>query len=109
LWNFKLRNSSEYREVVSGNPISYQFSKLSSRYLLAVFMPSLMAAATLGIEKYEPREVKSRFQDIQRFCTHYCAAFKLADDVRDWKMDLKMENYNFNTVILHALNYIHGK
>jgi hypothetical protein len=78
-------------------PLSKAFLKESSSYLVAITLPTIAAIAILA-------RVHSKITTITKFLNNYCMGWKIADDIRDWRKDINLPNYNHSSVIYHAMN-----
>jgi hypothetical protein len=76
-----------------GRPLGDRFLEESSRYMVAVSLPSLAGVALLAGEE-------DKIDAIIRFLKSYCMTFRIADDIWDWEKDLRMFNLN-NSTVLH--------
>lgn len=78
------------------NPLSETYVANSSRYMVGITAPSVIAIALMtGNEE--------RIPQIRRFLVNYFMGYRLADDMRDWEEDLQTRNYNRSTVIHLAI------
>ena len=86
---------------VRQSSILYQasFERVIQHYLVAITLPSIAAIAILSKQH-------SRIANIRNFLKNYCMGWKIADDLRDWRRDLNMPNYNDSTVICNAINFL---
>jgi geranylgeranyl pyrophosphate synthase len=90
------------RKSARSNPLSKEYLANSSRYIVGITAPSVIAIALLTGNK-------QRIHQIQRFLTHYFMGYRIADDLRDWVEDLQGKNYNRSTVIQLAQLALRGK
>lgn len=77
------------------NPFSARFIEDSSRYLSAIFMPSLAALAVAS-------EAEDRILEITRFMRHCSMAWRVYDDLKDWRIDLGVEDMNHSSFLLYT-------
>lgn len=87
-WSFLFRHDPKI------DPLSKLFLEKSSQYLSAITLPTLAAIAMLTSTPLDP---------IIDFLKNYCIAFRIADDLRDWRKDLNAANYTDSCVILYAM------
>lgn len=78
------------------NPLSDSFLRKSSRYLVAITLPTFAAAAMLT-------KNHAKIPQISRFLEHYCMGWKIVDDIRDWQKDLQVRNYNHSSVLNYCM------
>jgi hypothetical protein len=101
----QLRYESWNRAFTLGsrqNPLSSGFLEDSSRYLVALAMPSLAAVAvTSGMEE--------KVAEISRFARHLSMGWRVHDDLKDWRIDLAMKDMNRSCVLLYAWRCIGKK
>jgi len=89
-WNFLYKYDNRV------NPLSEPFLIESSRYLVSITLPTLAAICFItNNEVYIPK--------IKKFLQNYWMGWKIMDDLRDWKKDLHILNYNNSSVLLYAL------
>lgn len=79
------------------NPLSQNFLLDSSRYLVAITVPTIAATSILT-------KNQSMLNGIRKFLTNYYAGFRIADDLRDWLEDLDAPKYNHSSVIYYMLS-----
>jgi hypothetical protein len=78
------------------NPLSETFLKESSRYLVAITLPSLAALAVLTRNE-------GKIGYILDYLRHYWMGWKIVDDLRDWEIDLHKAKLNHSCVLYYAL------
>ncbi len=92
-WSFLFKHDNQM------DPFSDRFLVESSRYLVAITLPTLAAIAFItGKEAKIPK--------IQKFLRNYWMGWKIMDDFRDWKKDLNTPNYNHSSVLFYALKKV---
>jgi hypothetical protein len=79
------------------NPLSRNFLLDSSRYLVAITLPTIAATSILTNKL-------TMLNGIRKFLTDYYAGFRIADDLRDWPEDLDAPRYNHSSVIYYMLS-----
>ena len=78
-------------------PFSKDFLAESSRYFVAVVLPTLAAIASASKAEYQvPR--------IERFLRHFSLAWRIFDDLMDWERDLDSKDLNRSSVLLYIQN-----
>jgi hypothetical protein len=92
------RSSFNYQNKVL-DPFSEQFLKESSRYLVAITLPTLAAIAILTHNE-------KKIATITRFLTNYWMGWRIVDDIRDWHEDLEIRNFNHSSVLYHSLSKV---
>jgi len=95
-WSFGLREAN-FRRSYDFTPLSKRFLSKSSQYLIAITFPTIAGLAILsGNAGLMPQ--------IRNFLSNYFMGFRISDDLRDWRHDLRVNGYNCSTVIYHSLN-----
>lgn len=89
--NFKYQNKELF------DPFSERFLKESSRYLVAITLPTLAAIAIITHNE-------KKITTITRFLKNYWMGWRIVDDIRDWYGDLKVRNFNHSSVLYYSLN-----
>jgi len=89
-WRFLFRPTAH-----DFDPLSDRFLAQSSKYLVCITMPTLAAIALLT-------KNGSIIPRIAKFARHYCSAFRIQDDLRDWRNDLKVPNFNHSSVLYYV-------
>lgn len=97
-WSY-LFDPKQQHGRVKFDPLSYQFLFERSRYLVAIALPIIFAVAVLTGNT-------GKLPQIRQFLKHYCIAWKLIDDLRDWRKDLTLDNLNHSSVLYLAKNKI---
>jgi hypothetical protein len=77
------------------NPFSARSLEDSSRYFSAVVMPSLAALAVAS-------DAEDRIIEITRFLRHFSMGWRVYDDLKDWRIDLGVEDMNHSCFLLYA-------
>lgn len=77
------------------NPFSASFLEDSSRYFSAVVMPSLAALAIAA-------GAEDRILGITRFLRHFSMGWRVYDDLKDWSIDLGVEDMNHSCFLSYA-------
>jgi len=95
-WNL----TSNYEH--SFDPFSESFLKESSRYFSAVVMPTL---AALAIATNNERKIPI----VRKFVKHFSMGWRIYDDLKDWRMDLKVKNLNHSSTLIYTLQNVGGK
>ncbi|GEM_PF-2122491 len=83
----------------SGYFMSRGFLSQASGYMVGMALPPLSALAIKAKQK------NGEFKHIKNFLVNYAMGYKIVDDLRDWKQDLK-EDCPQSTVINHAPAFI---
>jgi hypothetical protein len=81
------------------SPLSSSYLRASSRYLVAITYPTIAAIALLT-------KRHSKLAVLKDFLTNYCMGWKVVDDLRDWRKDFNILNYNHSTIIYQAMNFV---
>ena len=76
----------------TANPLSANFLRKTSRYLVALIFPTLAGVAFLS---NRPKRVVA----IRRFACHYCMGWRILDDLRDWQDDIPGANIDGSSVL----------
>ena len=89
-----------YKHKPGSVALSDDFLSRASQYFNAVVLPSMAAIAFLSGNE-------DKIDNIKRFLSNFSKAWRIYDDLVDWKKDINKENYNLNTVLLsaHKKNY----
>jgi len=96
-WSLGLREAGLYYRKNGFIPLSKRFLSKSSQYLTSITYPTLAGLAILsGNAGLMPQ--------IRKFLLNYFMGFRISDDLRDWRHDLRVNGYNCSTVIFHSLN-----
>jgi hypothetical protein len=80
------------------NPFSARYLEDSSRYFSAVVMPSLAALAVAS-------DAEDRINEIARFLRHFSMGWRVYDDLKDWRIDLGVEDMNHSCFLLYARQF----
>jgi hypothetical protein len=83
------------------NPLSAGFLEDSSRYLVALALPSLAAVAVAS-------DAEDKIGGITRFGQHLSMGWRVYDDLKDWKIDLVMGEMNRSS-FLHYVRQCMGR
>lgn len=89
-WSFFFSSSDDFA------PLSQQFLKKSSQYLVAVTLPTIVATAFLTSNE-------SKIPHIVRFLRYYWMGWKMVDDIHDWERDLETPKFSHSSIIHHAI------
>jgi hypothetical protein len=74
-------NSTQFQGIDGEtDPLSAGFLRKTSRYMVALMLPTLAGVAFLSDR---PKAVNA----IRRFTNHYCMGWRILDDLRDWSDD----------------------
>ena len=76
----------------TSNPLSADFLRKTSRYLVALIFPTLAGVAFLS---NRPQKVSA----IRRFACQYCMGWRILDDLRDWQDDSLEANIDVSSVL----------
>ena len=76
----------------TANPLSANFLRNTSRYLVALIFPTLAGVAFLS---NRPKKVSA----IRRFACYYCMGWRILDDLRDWQDDSLEANIDGSSVL----------
>lgn len=79
------------------DPFSEAFLKESSRYFSSTVMPTLSGLALIS-------ENKNEIPKLERFVEHFSMAWRIYDDLKDWKTDLRTKNLNCSSILIYARN-----
>jgi hypothetical protein len=83
-------NSTYHASV---DPLSDAFLEESSRYTVSLCLPAFAGVAILARRK-------AKIAEISRFLRSFFMGWRIADDIWDWKDDVRMPNLNNSTVLL---------
>lgn len=84
------------------DPFSEAFLKESSRYFSSTVMPTLSGLALIS-------ENKNEIPKLERFVEHFSMGWRIYDDLKDWKTDLKIKNLNCSSILIYARNNVGGE
>lgn len=76
----------------TANPLSANFLRNTSRYLVALIFPTLAGVAFLS---NRPQKVST----IRRFACYYCMGWRILDDLRDWQDDSQGADIDGSSVL----------
>lgn len=76
-------------------PFSERYLEDSSRYFSAVVMPPLSALAVAS-------GAEGRVEEIARFLRHFSMGWRVYDDLKDWRIDLGVEDMNHSCFLQYA-------
>jgi hypothetical protein len=79
------------------DPFSEAFLKESSRYFSSTVMPTLTGVALIS-------ENQDKIPKLERFVEHFSMGWKIYDDLKDWRTDLKIKNLNCSSILIYAKN-----
>ena len=84
------------------DPFSETFLRDSSRNLPTVSMPTLAAIAIMT-------DNEEKIPAMNRFMKQFCMAWRIYDDLKDWREDLNLKNLSHSSILIHALNNSGGR
>jgi hypothetical protein len=90
----------EYKNQIK--PFSQAFLKESSRYLVAITLPTLAAIAIVTNNQ-------TKIPQITKFLKNYWMGWKVVDDTKDWQSDLRMPNFNHSCILYYVSDKINRK
>jgi hypothetical protein len=83
------------------NPFWETFLRDSSRNLPTVSMPTLAAIAIMTNNE-------EKIPAMNRFMKQFCMAWRIYDDLKDWREDLNLKNLSHSSILIYALNNAGG-
>jgi hypothetical protein len=91
-WGHGERWALDQNRHETANPLSANYLRNASRYLVALIFPTLAGVALLS---NQPKKVSA----IRRFACYYCMGWRILDDLRDWQEDSLEANIDGSSVL----------
>jgi hypothetical protein len=95
-WHFIFRYDAHI------NPLSRHFLKRASSYLVDITLPTLSAIAIITNNK-------NKIHTITKFLRDYYMGFRIVDDIRDWREDLKVRSFNHSSILYYVSKKIKSR